>query len=66
MISHFKLRRENHLRLGEFSEAGCQTVIINVTVSLDSNVQDMDRLIQDALEDHRRTHQKAKLHRPGG
>lgn len=47
--------------MGKFSEAGCQAVIIDVTVSLNSNVQDMDRLIQDALEDHRRTHQQARL-----
>lgn len=53
MISRFNLGRIYHLRLGKFPEAGCQAVILDVTVSLNSNVQDMDRLIQDALEDHR-------------
>lgn len=59
-------REKYHLRLSEFSEAGSQTVITNVAVSLYSYVQDMDRLIQDALEDNTRTHQESRLHCPVG
>lgn len=55
-----------HLRLSEFSEIGSQAVVTNVAVSLYSYVQDMDRLIQDALEDNTRTHQESRLHCPVG
>lgn len=59
-------QEEYNLRLSEFSEAGCKAVITNVTVGLYGYVQDMDRLIQDALKDNTVTRQKSRLHGPIG
>lgn len=56
------LADRSHLWLSELSEAGCQAIVINVAVSLYSHIQDVDRLILDALDDIANRCLHSKIH----